>query len=371
MGWTLLLTNEKKSAFGEKFLSLLEGAKSVHIASGYIGLEAFRRAEPALKKVVASGGNVKIILGLGLFEGLSEKMVNALQGFDQYCRDKHPESGIKACAYQRFHGKLYLIDKLDGKRIASVGSSNFSSTGFGDWLEGNLLVEDHDQLDAIDAYLRRLQENNAIDIAAVDFPIKGRKSATDKDPSAVLEPGSPYSGAIPAIFGEPSFQIPIRYTERSNLNLFLSKGRLTRQTHPYDASLPTEQRRKIEVYKPRPWYEVEMTIKKEHISSELLAFLPDQTAPWEFTLVTENRRAYSANFKRKTSGSNDQRALRDVGLDFMTSSREDLGRILKGHLEDLGLLRYGEPVTEEVLEEADMTEMSFYQLETDVFLLKL
>ena len=103
-----------------------------------------------------------------------------------------------------------------------------------------------------------------------------------------------------------------------------------------------------------------MTIKKEHISSELLAFLPDQTAPWEFTLVTENRRAYSANFKRKTSGSNDQRSLRDVGLDFMTSSREDLGRILKGHLEDLGLLRYGELVTEEVLEEADMTEMSFY-----------
>jgi hypothetical protein len=34
-------------------------------------------------------------------------------------------------------------------------------------------------------------------------------------------------------------------------------------------------------------------------------------------------------------------------------------------------LRYGEPVTDEILEEAEMTEMRFYALGKDVFLLKL
>lgn len=367
----MLLTNEKNARFGEKIWDLLDGANSVHIASGYIGLEAFRRAEPRLRQVVDTGGDVSIILGLGLFEGLSEKMVSALQDFDKYCRDKNADSGVKACAYQRFHGKLYLIEKPDGKRIASVGSSNFSSTGFGDWWEGNLLVDDQYQIDEIDQYLRRLEQSNAIDIAAVDFPIKGRKSTVDKRLPVLPETVPTYSGTLPEVLGAPTFRVPIRVTGKSNLNLFLAKGRKEEKTHPYDSFLPVDQRRKIEVYRPRPWYEVEMTIKREHISPQLLAFLPDHTAPWEFTLVTEDRHSYTANLKRKTSGRDDKRSLREVGLDFMTSSREDLGRILKGHLESLGLLRFGEPVTEEILEEADMTEMSFYELEKDVFLLKL
>ena len=367
----MLLTNEKNTHFGDKILDLLDGAKSVHIASGYIGLDAFRRAEPRLRRVVDAGGDVRIILGLGLFEGLSEKMVEALRDFDKYCRGKQTESGVKACAYQRFHGKLYVIERPDGSRLASVGSSNFSSTGFGEWWEGNLLIDDYQQIGEIDEYMRRLEQSNAIDIAAVDFPLKGRKRTTDKKLAASQAPVETYSGSLPEILGEPAFQIPIRVTEKSNLNLFLSKGRKSERTHPYDSSLPAHERRKIDVYKPRPWYEVEMTIKREHISPDLLAFLPDQTGPWEFTLVTENRRSYTANLKRKTSGSDDKRSLREVGLDFMTSSREDLGRILKGHLEGLGLLRYGEPVTDEILEEAAMTDMNFYELEKDVFLLRL
>ena len=114
-----------------------------------------------------------------------------------------------------------------------------------------------------------------------------------------------------------------------------------------------------------------MTVKTQDVSNELLHLLPNQRDPWVFSLVTANGDIYEAKFKRKTSDKFDQRTLREVGLDFMTSPRKDLGRIIKGQLEDMGLLRYGEPVTEEILEEAEMVEMRFHQLEADTFLLEL
>lgn len=368
----MLLTNEENSSFGDKIQELLEDATTVNIASGYIGFDTFCHVEPRLREIVDLGGEVKITVGLGLFEGLSEKMVSALQSFDQFCREKDPESGVKACAYDRFHGKLYLIRKSNGERIASVGSSNFSSTGFGDWWEGNLLVQDQNHVDEIDNYLQRLEESNAIDLAGVSIPIKGQTKGGTKKKSSVARSLPPkYSGTIPAKLGKPAFRIPIRTTEKAHLNLFMGKGRKSRKTHPYDTHLPKSQRRKIEVYKLRDWYEVEIGINKGEAPNELLTFLPDQTDPWEFTLVTQDGDTYNALFKRKGSDKKDSRSLREVGIDFMTSPRVDLGKILKGHLEKMGGLRYGEPVTEEILEDANLKEMRFHKLKDGVFLLDL
>ena len=368
----MLLTNEKNTRFGDNILDLFDGAKSVHIASGYIGLDAFRRAEPRLRRVVDAGGDVRIILGLGLFEGLSEKMVEALRDFDKYCRGKQTESGVKACAYQRFHGKLYLIKNSNGQRIASVGSSNFSSTGFGDWWEGNLLVQDQSQVDEVDNYLQRLEESNAIDLAAVSIPIKGHKKGGAKKKSSFVRSLPPkYSGTIPAKLGKPAFKIPVRTTEKAHLNLFMGAGRKSEKMHPYDAHLPKSERREIEVFKRRDWYEVEIGINKGEAPNELLTLLPAQTDPWEFTLVTQDGDAHNAKFKRKANDKKDSRSLREVGLDFMTNPRTDLGRVLKGRLEQMGFLHYGEPVTEEILEEANLTEMRFHKLKDGVFLLDL
>lgn len=366
----MLLTNEENSSFGEKMRELLEDATTVNIASGYIGLDTFHHVEPRLREIVDQGGEVKITVGLGAFEGLRENMLNALQSFDKFCREKDPESGVKACAYYRFHGKLYLIKKSNGQRIASVGSSNFSSSGFGGQWEGNLLVQDQSQVDEIDNYLQRLEESNAIDLAGVTIKCH-KKGGANKKSSVARSLPPKYSGTIPAKLSKPAFKIPIRTTERAHLNLFMGAGRKSWKTHPYDTHLPKSQRRKIEVYKPRDWYEVEIGIEKGGASKQLLSLLPDQTEPWEFTLVTQDGHAHNAKFKRKGSDKKDSRSLREVGLDFMTSPRVDLGRILKGHLEELGVLRYGEPVTDEILKEANLKEMKFHKLKDGVFLLDL
>ena len=367
-----LITNERHLIFSQELSSLLDDAVSVRIATGYIGLEAFAAIEPQLRSIVENGGNVSITIGLGLFEGLSSKMDAALRSFDSFCRGFGEDSGIKACAYQRFHGKLYLVEKSNGESFASIGSSNLSTTGFGGWLEGNLVTTDPDHIAQIDGYLDRLHSDNAIEIIAVEFPIKGKKHGKTADRRRKLAELPSFAGELPDTSTvPPEFSIRLNVTKASNLNLFMSKGRKTRRTHPDDIYLPPSQQRKIDVYIPRPWYEVEVTVRRGDMSSDLLHSLPNQTEPWNFQIVIEDGSVFDANFKRKTSDASDQRTLRDLSVDFMTSPREGLGRIVKGHLESLGLLKFGEVITEEILDEASLQELRFFKVQDDLFYLEL
>lgn len=367
-----LVTNERHLIFSEELSSLLNDAVSVRIATGYIGLKAFAAIEPQLRSIVEEGGQVSITVGLGLFEGLSSKMDAALRSFDSFCRGFGEDSGIKACAYERFHGKLYLIEKSNGQKFASIGSSNLSTTGFGGWLEGNLVTTDPDQITQIDGYLDRLHSANAIEIVAVEFPIKGKKLSKTADGNRKLAQLPKFTGELPDTSAiTPEFSIPLHVTRASNLNLFMSKGRKTRRTHPDDIYLPPSQQRKIEVYIPRPWYEVEVTVRRGDMSEDLLRGLPNQTKPWNFQIVIEDGSVFDTNFKRKTSDAGDKRTLKEVSLDFMTSPREGLGRIVKGHLESLGLLKFGEVITEEILDEASLPELRFFRLQDDLFYLEL
>ena len=367
-----LITNERHLIFSEELSALLKDAINVRIATGYIGLKAFAAIEPQLRSIVEKGGHVSITVGLGLFEGLSEKMDTALRSFDSFCRGFNDESGIRACAYERFHGKLYLIEKSNGETFASIGSSNLSTTGFGGWLEGNLVTTDPNQVAQIQSYLSRLDAANAIEIYAVEFPIKGKKSGKVSGRKKKGTDLPKYVGQLPdTTVVAPTFSVPLRVTKASNLNLFMSKGRKTLRTHPDDIYLPVSQQRKIEVYVPRPWYEVEVTLRHDDMSPDLLRSLPNQTKPWSFQIVTDNGSVFDANFKRKTKDANDKRTLKEVSVDFMTSPREGLGRIVKGHLESLGLLKFGEVITEEILDDASLLELRFFRLEDDLFYLDL
>ncbi|MDC3320502.1 hypothetical protein OAV16_01540, partial [Luminiphilus sp.] len=136
-----------------------------------------------------------------------------------------------------------------------------------------------------------------------------------------------------------------------------------------DVNLPKRKQRKITVFAQRPWYESEMTVKIADKSPELLVFLPDQIDPWTFSIVTQDGRIFEAKFKRKGGMRGDARGLKELGVDFMTAPREDFGRIVKGYLESLGLISYGDPLVQEMLDEAGISHVEFFQIEKDVFLL--
>ena len=357
-----ILTNEAELNFGDAFETLLQDATRVRIASGYIGHSAFVRVQKRLREIVSTGGSVSITIGLGYFEGLTAKMINALREFDEFCRAIDPESGVNACVSVPYHGKLYEIELSTGEVVVSVGSSNFSSTGFGDWWEGNLITSEAQQVVEVQGYLSRILIENAIPIAGVEFIVRGRKKKKSKN--KIRADGDPplYLDSIPDASVLPfKFSIPLRVTERSNFNQYLT-SRKSFKSDPSDKHLPEDRRRKIEVYKPRPWYEMEMTIQQRDISVQLRDFLPNQIEKHEVGIVTQDGRYIRGVFKRKTNSPDDRRTLKEAGLDFMTSPRSHLGYVLKNALIDEGLLSFGEPVTEEILRDAEMDKLNFYQL---------
>ena len=357
-----LVTNEIDRNFGSAFEELLQTALHVQIASGYIGHSAFIRVENRLRNIVSIGGSVSVTIGLGYFEGLTAKMIDALRDFDKFCRSFDSESGVNVCVHAPYHGKIYIVESNTTNVTASVGSSNFSSTGFGDWWEGNLFTSDLEQVNEVKAFFERIRESNAIPIEGVEFIVRGRKKGKLQNKSKVGIELQKYAGAMPNISALSSkFVIPLRVTERSNFNQYLT-ARKSLKSDPSDKHLPEHRRRQIEVYKPRPWYEMEMTLLKNQISAELRDYLPNQTEKLTVEVLTQDGYLIQGVFKRKTSNPKDMRTLKETGLDFMSSPRAHLGLVLKGALIDEGLLSYGEPVTAEILRDAGMDALNFYEL---------
>jgi hypothetical protein len=81
---------------------------------------------------------------------------------------------------------------------------------------------------------------------------------------------------------------------------------------------------------------------------------------FQFQILNEACIIFNANFKRKTTDKNDFRTMHNIGTDFMTgkgekgdrgkNGRKQLGFFIKDRLIDAGLLRYGEVITEDILD---------------------
>ena len=98
----------------------------------------------------------------------------------------------------------------------------------------------------------------------------------------------------------------------------------------------------------------------DEVRNNLLHILPNQKEPYKVKLVDEYGNILNANFKRKTGGSDATETLHETGIDFMTGSGDDndggrngriqLGIFIKNKLIDAGLIRYGEIITEDILD---------------------
>ena len=253
-----ILTNEAELNFGDAFENLLQDATRVRIASGYIGHSVFVRVQERRQEIVSTGGllnNHRV----RIFRRFDRKDDKRAREFDEFCRVFDPGSGVNACVSVPYHGKPLQIESSTGEVVVSVGSSNFSSTGFGDWWKETITAEAR-QVVEVRRYLSRILIENAIPIAGVEFIVRGRKKK--KIQNKIRADGDPplYFDSIPDLSALPfKFSIPLRVTERSNFNQYLT-SRKSFKSDPSDKHLPEDRRRKIAVYKPRPRYEMEMTI---------------------------------------------------------------------------------------------------------------
>jgi hypothetical protein len=356
----MLLTNYKsypKEKFLDYFESAIESAISVRIASGYVGQDTFIDQISSLKNVLEKGGSVELIFGISFWEGVTKKCEEAMREFHHFASGFNKESGIFIVKTRKYHGKIYCFGYSDSKKdIGTVGSSNFSSSGFGSWSETNIVVDDPNQLCELQSFFDRLKSNDTVPITLVrqfGSDKKVRLTDREKDQKHVSNFTWPAENAYSIEEANTlpvAFQLPLRTGssfEKSSLNLFNGPGRKN-----------TTGR-----YKIRGWYEVENTIRKDDpCRLQLNKYLPAQIDPFRFNVVTDEGQVFQVNFKRKHGKRGDIGTLRELGVDFQSSNRRLLGYFIKDRLVNAGVLDIGETITPDMLDDYGSHELIFRDL---------
>jgi hypothetical protein len=322
---THLITNESQPLEARHFvLSSLKDCKIVKIASGYVGLGAFKEAAEPFEKILRNGGQVTLIFGLGYWEGISPALEKLLRDFHSLAISLNNKSGVFFCQKERYHGKFYIFE--NGKDYwACLGSSNFSDTGFGGWLESNAKLNDLKDIQLLNQYFERLKKDNAKAINLLTFPSRKKELKKKLSKKNISLPANILSLPI-------AFKLKIKPQPRSHINLFAGVGRKNAKG----------------IYILRPWYEVEIGITKPDMAG-LKGIVPAIQSPFNIDLVDDLGNVMPAIFKRKTGSSSSKNTLLD-GSDFFSRNRIELGRFIKDKLLDAGLLRYGELVTADTLD---------------------
>lgn len=327
---------------GDNFDERILGAHEVRIASGYLGRAAIERHAPRFEQIVIEGGLVQIICGMGAFQGIGERKRQILADLHETLRGHSNDAGVFFCTRRRYHGKMFLTQSGQ-QNICSIGSSNFSSQGLYDNLEANWISSDPGLFEDAVMYFNLLLAESA-SINRVNFAGRQNRPVAPVVARTIRVP--------PNVMNLPvAFSLSIKTTPRSNINLSEGPGRVNQQG----------------IFTPRPYYEVEVNIPVRDMHPPLTNFIPNVMSPHTINVCGSDGVLMEAKFKRKTQNRNDDRPLHNCGGDFMTSPREPLGRFLKGRLIASGLLGFGDPVTEEILEEYGANQLEFRQLEENVF----
>jgi len=321
----ILITNEDPLTEARHFvLSSLKACQIVKIASGYAGLGALKEALGPLTSIIENGGQVTLIFGLCYWEGITPSLEALLRDFHKIANAKNKKSGVFFCQKDRFHGKFYIFENGE-RKWASIGSSNFSDSGFGGWLESNTKLTLSAQIKPLEEYFSRLMRLNAKPINLLTFP--SRKKELNKKRALKSKTPLPKN-----ILQQPiAFKLEVKPQPKSHVNLFAGSGRLTKG-----------------IYIKRGWYEIELGVQKTDMQKLKLFVRPTKT-PFKLNLVDGDANVIPALFKRKTEKANSARTVLD-GSDFMSIPRFELGKFIKSKLIDAGVIKYGELITEDTLD---------------------
>ena len=343
-----IINNFKGSTLKDKLFGEFLAADEIRIASGYVGWSTIDEFKEIFLKVAERGGKVKIIIGMAFWEGLSQRIFDELSLLNDCLKEFSPKSGVFFCVKRRFHGKFYLAEK-GLESFITIGSSNFSSSGLSEQDEANICEKNSAAFIGLSRYFRDL-EDEAEEFNKATIKIKGK----EKSPLKPVKPSN--KGLFNPEKHLVSFEIPIKTTPKSNINISCGAGRWSQSTQKYA---------------PRPFYEMELNISRSIFQGRISNFIPNVIDPFRFHTVTENGMEFEALIKRKTAADTKSIGLHKTGGDFMSSPRADLGLFIKGKLIEDGILRFGQQVTDEMLEEANAKYLAFHKIEANTFGLSL
>lgn len=305
----------KNQEFEKTFYNYLDGAKRLTVASGYISEDSVADLIGLYKTGLST--KLNLIVGMHYFEGFSYGQYDALHKLADILEDKNL-GNVYLASSVKYHGKVYLFETQENKRISILGSSNLTKIASSERIyDTDVITDDASFNNNVADFLKLLTEKNCEQISKIDdnrIKILPPNNLFE-DYLSVTKVSSNYLAEIQSKKTSVSFLIPLKTEERSNLNCYFGKGR---KNFSNGSILP------------RSWYEVELIVSKSITS---LPNYPKENSI--FTVVTDD----GYKFACKTSG--------DFSKNFRSAADlKILGRWIKGRMENKKALNIGEKVTD-------------------------
>ena len=317
--------------FSEKFDELLYLSDKIQIATGYITADSLAE----LNRIIMLNRKPKmdLVIGMHYFDGFTKKEYNAAIDFSNYLVENDMGCIYLSTAF-KYHGKIYSFLYDNSPAVGIIGSNNLSSiTEYSRIYESSIIIEEPDANKQLNHFINNLIQvskpllNCEITKFKENNPLLNDHDGVDKIESFDVSKISLTS---------TKFKIPLKAGDehtKSNLNVFFGKGR--------------EDKRGL--VKPRHWYEIELIVPSEITSKK---GYPGNKSSNIFHVVTDD----GWKFQCKVSG--------DYNKNFRSEGDlKILGKWIKGRLENAGVLKVGDLVSNKTL--SDYGRSDFDLIKTD------
>lgn len=305
------------------YVDCLEHADNINIATGFITNESIAELSRILT-LRDFGVSINLLIGMHYIDGFTQLQYNSLRRLNDVLSDRQAGS-IYLSTNALFHGKMYSFTKNNECIGAFIGSSNLGSFlgTSSSMIEADAVFHNNEacQVDAkIKEIIRILGTPFAVAPSITHFKEPEQKIFVEHPNVKEISHGTiefykrQRNGKI--------FRIPLKSYPKSNLNTYFGAGKVKNR------------------FSRRDWNEVELILSTKLENREILPWIigEGKRQSCEFNVVTEDGYEFTCScqgdFGKNLRSSNDLRIL---------------GRWIKGHMENVGALTVGEPVTDETL----------------------
>lgn len=308
--------------FSDTFYSLIPKSTGLDIAVGYITSDSLIELQKLVELNTLNALNLTI--GMHYLDRFTKIEYNAALKLNSFLQENNCGE-VRLVTPFRYHGKLYSYSNTQGAFAGIIGSNNLSSIVDGGTrvYESSVLLDDKSMAEQMHRFINQLVKTSTDNIGTLEIDSFKEVNPLLEGHEFVKKIQPPDVTTVMISRTDVSFDIPVKPYEvspQSNLNVFFGKGRESRNG----------------LIKPRHWYEVELIVPK-HITSQQ-DYPQAKTDDAIFTVVTDD--GWSFNCKVSGDYSKNFRSEGDLKI---------LGKWLKGRLENAGVLKVGDKVTQETL----------------------
>lgn len=316
----------ERDSYSKAFKALLGESDVLNIATGYISTDSIVDLTSIL--VANHRPHLNLLIGMHYFEGVSPAQKQAIDSLAQVLRDQSLGNIYFSVVFP-FHGKIATFQKVHSLLGGLIGSSNLSNIingGPRQYEADYLFGRDQAETLELDEFISKLIEKGGKPYSETELTIHEPHNNLLNDQYGVEAVSEQEMQKLKTQLSALSFALPLKADEApgSNINKHFGKGRKNVQGFVI----------------PRSWYEVELIVPKSITSVHGYPQSDSYGDAGLFLVFTDD----GWKFACKVSGTNSKNICSDGDMKI-------LGKWLKGRLENKGILKPGERVTDKMLKE--------------------